>query len=203
MCTQRVQVPSIEASGPKYHQGYIFGTRDLKYGVCGPLWAEIGVYVQVGSKYHRSPYSEPKARIQESRFILLSSLEPLGIGSHHIYSHIMSFPQQSSPKPDTSLMYRQPTRPCPSLFRPVRTSYGCIYRLGCPFCGFPSNARLLFRNPQQTPNKPLVYPEGPGTQYLSSLVPNTSRGTVWGTRNLKYWILGPSGLNTFGVLDWP
>ena len=36
-------------------------------------------------------------------------------------------------------------------------------------------------------------PEGPSTQYLSSLVPNTIQSMVFGTRSLKYWLLGPSG----------
>ena len=38
------------------------------------------------------------------------------------------------------------------------------------------------------------YPEGPSTQYLRTLVPNTIKSKVFGTRNLKYWVLGPSGL---------
>ena len=37
-------------------------------------------------------------------------------------------------------------------------------------------------------------PEGPSTQYLRSLVPNTITGMVFGTRNLKYWRIGSSGL---------
>ena len=35
--------------------------------------------------------------------------------------------------------------------------------------------------------------EGPSTQYLRSLVPNTIKGMVFATRVLKYWVLGPSG----------
>ena len=38
------------------------------------------------------------------------------------------------------------------------------------------------------------YPEGPSTQYLRTLVPNTIQGMAFGTRILKYWVLGPSGL---------
>ena len=34
--------------------------------------------------------------------------------------------------------------------------------------------------------------KGPSTRYLSSLVPNTVKGMVVGTRNLG-WVLGPSG----------
>ena len=37
------------------------------------------------------------------------------------------------------------------------------------------------------------YTEGPSTQYLRSLVPNTIKSMVFGTRKLKYWVLGPSG----------
>ena len=36
-------------------------------------------------------------------------------------------------------------------------------------------------------------PERPSTQYLRSLVPNTSKSMVSGTINLKHWVLGPSG----------
>ena len=37
--------------------------------------------------------------------------------------------------------------------------------------------------------------EGPSTQYLRTLVPNTIaiKSMVFGTRNLKYWVLGTSG----------
>ena len=38
------------------------------------------------------------------------------------------------------------------------------------------------------------YPEGPSTQYLRTLVPNTKPLMVLGIRVLKYWLLGPSGL---------
>ena len=40
---------------------------------------------------------------------------------------------------------------------------------------------------------PLYLPEGPSTQYLRSLVPKTILLMVFGTRVLKYWVLGPSG----------
>ena len=36
-------------------------------------------------------------------------------------------------------------------------------------------------------------PEGPSTQYLRTLVPKAIKGRVFGTRVLKYWVLGPSG----------
>ena len=39
----------------------------------------------------------------------------------------------------------------------------------------------------------LGYPEGPSTQYLRPLVPNTIHGMDVGTRVHKYWVLGPSG----------
>ena len=38
----------------------------------------------------------------------------------------------------------------------------------------------------------LIYPEGPSTQYLRALVPKAINGMVFGTRVLKYWVLGPS-----------
>ena len=37
------------------------------------------------------------------------------------------------------------------------------------------------------------FPEGPSTQYLRTLVPKTIPSMVFGTRVLKYWVLGPSG----------
>ena len=40
-------------------------------------------------------------------------------------------------------------------------------------------------------------PEGPSTQYLRTLVPHTIPLMVWGTRILKYWVLGPSGYRSF------
>ena len=39
------------------------------------------------------------------------------------------------------------------------------------------------------------YREGPSTQHLRPLDPKTIEGVVFGTRSLKYWILGPSGLD--------
>ena len=35
--------------------------------------------------------------------------------------------------------------------------------------------------------------EGPSTQYLSCLFPNTTKSMVSGTKSLKHWVLGPSG----------
>ena len=34
--------------------------------------------------------------------------------------------------------------------------------------------------------------------YLRTLVPNTIQSRVFGARNLKYWVLGPSGKHTTG-----
>ena len=44
-------------------------------------------------------------------------------------------------------------------------------------------------------------PEGPSTQYLMSLVLNTAKGMVSGTRNLKCWVLGPSGYSMVQMSD--
>ena len=38
------------------------------------------------------------------------------------------------------------------------------------------------------------YPEGACAQYFRTLVPNTIEGMVFETRNLKYLVLGPSGI---------
>ena len=38
------------------------------------------------------------------------------------------------------------------------------------------------------------YPEGPSSKYLRLLVPKAILFIVFGLRNLKYWVLGPSGL---------
>ena len=49
----------------------------------------------------------------------------------------------------------------------------------------------------------IEYPEGPSTQYSRTLVPNTISSMVFGTRNLKSWVLGLSGVNVerhFGCL---
>ena len=40
---------------------------------------------------------------------------------------------------------------------------------------------------------PCLTPEGPSTQLFRSLVRNTIKSMVFGTRNLHYWVLGPSG----------
>ena len=44
----------------------------------------------------------------------------------------------------------------------------------------------------------LQYPEGPSTQYLRFLVPKTIPSMVFGTRILKYWVLGPLGIGMSG-----
>ena len=36
-------------------------------------------------------------------------------------------------------------------------------------------------------------PEGPSTQYLRTLVPKTIEGMGFGTRVLRFWLLGPLG----------
>ena len=36
-------------------------------------------------------------------------------------------------------------------------------------------------------------PEGPSTQYLRFLVPKTTLLMIYGTRELKHWVLGPWG----------
>ena len=53
--------------------------------------------------------------------------------------------------------------------------------------------------PEDQSLKMLLQPEGPNTQYLRSLVPNTVKGMASGTRGLKYWVLGPSRT---GKLEW-
>ena len=47
------------------------------------------------------------------------------------------------------------------------------------------------------PNMPMFLeveiPKGPSTQYFGTSVPKTINRMVFGTRNRKYWVLGPSG----------
>ena len=43
------------------------------------------------------------------------------------------------------------------------------------------------------------FPEGPSTQYVRTLVPNAIKSMVFGTRSLKYLVLGPSGLGCFDI----
>ena len=35
--------------------------------------------------------------------------------------------------------------------------------------------------------------EGPSTQDLETLVPTATQGIIFGTRDLQYWVVGPSG----------
>ena len=49
--------------------------------------------------------------------------------------------------------------------------------------------------PDPNPN-----PEGPSTQYLRFLVPNTIKGMVLGNRDLQHWILGTSGWSSNHVV---
>ena len=58
-----------------------------------------------------------------------------------------------------------------------------------PFWG--NILRFLLRKQVITKTQP--NPAGPSTQYLRFLVPKTILLVVFGTRNLKYWVLGPSG----------
>ena len=55
--------------------------------------------------------------------------------------------------------------------------------------------------PLQYKRQVLHYPEGPSTQYFRSLVPKTIRLMAFGTRDLKHWVLGPSGLYSFIQMD--
>ena len=41
------------------------------------------------------------------------------------------------------------------------------------------------------PGKVRTHPEGPSTHHLRFLVPKTVLSMVFGTRDLKYWVLGP------------
>ena len=43
-----------------------------------------------------------------------------------------------------------------------------------------------------SPGRCWAFPEGPSTQHLRTLVPNAIKGMGFGTRVLKYWVLGPS-----------
>ena len=44
----------------------------------------------------------------------------------------------------------------------------------------------------------IPYPEGLGTQYMRSQVPNTIEGMVFGTRSLKFWVLA----DPLGYFRW-
>ena len=43
-----------------------------------------------------------------------------------------------------------------------------------------------------------IYPEGPSTQFLRTLVPKAIKGMDLGIRVLKYWVHGPSGIGMAG-----
>ena len=49
------------------------------------------------------------------------------------------------------------------------------------------------------------YTEGPSTQDLSLLVPKTIPSMAFGTKRLKFWVLGPSGIRILqdGVFSNP
>ena len=51
----------------------------------------------------------------------------------------------------------------------------------------------LVKAPCTQPSSRLTNSESPSTQYLRTLVPKTIPLVVFGTRVLKYWVLGPSG----------
>ena len=57
-------------------------------------------------------------------------------------------------------------------------------------------AQEYIDNPWQCETRVLKFPEGPSTQYLRTLVPNTIPLVDFGTRVLKYWVLGPSGIHS-------
>ena len=50
----------------------------------------------------------------------------------------------------------------------------------------------------------LTLPEGPSTQYLRTLVPKAILLMVFGTKVLKYWVLGPLGSKSTDspVITW-
>ena len=41
------------------------------------------------------------------------------------------------------------------------------------------------------------YQEGSSTQHLRSLVPKAIKGMVFGTKDVKNWVLGPAGVESF------
>ena len=51
---------------------------------------------------------------------------------------------------------------------------------------------LLMRGPHRTCDYIQTHPKGPSTQYSRTLVPKAIKGIGFGTRVLKYWVLGPS-----------
>ena len=69
----------------------------------------------------------------------------------------------------------------------------------------PTGHQALYEDIQVTSGSPkedgpvlteLTRLEGPSTQYLRTLVPNTIKSMVFGTRILKYSVLGPPGLGS-------
>ena len=64
--------------------------------------------------------------------------------------------------------------PAPRFSSHYQIPHGCV---ASSWFGFPYHYEWI---PQ------LWYPEGPSTQYLRTLVPNTIKGMVFGTRDLKY-----------------
>ena len=97
---------------------------------------------------------------------------------------------------------------------------GCVQKLRGPFCGSPCNKKIPRSSARPCQDiwmaarkglegvpairsqgslgdsgnllLDLKNPEGPSTQHLRSLVPKAINSMVFGTRVLKYWVLGPS-----------
>ena len=51
----------------------------------------------------------------------------------------------------------------------------------------------LCADPKSKPSTRPTEVHGPSTQHLRTLVPKTIKGIVFGSRNLEYWVIGPSG----------
>ena len=58
----------------------------------------------------------------------------------------------------------------------------------CPLRHVPPESKTKNQGNRKDP-----YPEDPSTQYLRTLVAKPIKGMVFGTRILKYWVLGPLG----------
>ena len=56
------------------------------------------------------------------------------------------------------------------------------------------HAQRMRRQTRRRGSAEKCYPEGPSTQYLRFLVPKTVKVSGFGTRNLKYGVLGPIGI---------
>ena len=92
----------------------------------------------------------------------------------------------------------------------ITTSFGSDFE-GLGFDKHPPRSlRIRKRNADHSPTAPIYlysgpyglyvrwysgYSEGPSTQYLSFLVPNTIGSMVFGARSLKYWLFRASGVS--------